>query len=77
MNSAASQSSSSRCSGDLALHAEIFRRFDQAHAEKRLPEAIHRHPRRQRIVTAHDPLREAESIVRSILSASAAGSLAH
>ena len=51
---------------DLALNAEVFRGLHEAHAEDRLPEAIHRHASGERILAAHEPLREAEAGARSV-----------
>ena len=67
MNSVASQSSSSGLQRPLALRAEILHGLHHAGAEVHLPEAIHRHARRQRIGRIDQPFREAQPVVRCAL----------
>src|SRR6185369_839844 len=50
----------------FALHAKILRRPHKARAKKLLPESIHRHASRQRILRVHQPAGESKSICRRI-----------
>ena len=62
-NSAASQSSSSGCEGGVSASAEVFRSGHHAPAEEFLPDPIHRHARRQRIVRRDQPPRQRQAVV--------------
>src|SRR5262245_60371193 len=52
--------------GPLAAHAEIFRRADQPRPEALLPQAIGRDPGRQRVLAAHQPAGQRQSIARAV-----------
>ncbi len=47
-----------------ALRAKILARLHDPLPKIRLPESIHRHPRRQRVLAAHQPLRQVHPIPR-------------
>ena len=60
MNSAASQSSNSRCVGRNALGAQVVERRGQSPAKRQSPEAIHEDAGHQRIVSRDHPLGQVE-----------------
>ena len=54
-----------RVGRQLAADAEIVRRFHQAEAENLFPVAIDRHPRRQGIGGAHEPVGQLQAVGRA------------
>ena len=66
MKSLASQSSNSGWLA-LALQPEVLARFHNSLAEDLLPESVHHHARRKRMVGFGKPLCQAEPVLRRIL----------
>ena len=64
--SAASQSSKFEVRRHFGLRAKILGRLHQSDAEQLLPEAIDRHPRRQRLIGRHQPAGETQAIRRRV-----------
>ena len=57
--------------GQRALIAEVLLGLNNTYSEQPRPEAVHRHPRGQRIVFGDQPFRQTQPVARSILAGTA------